>query len=108
MLVFQRFETTNAALVIGHPLSYFGDMTVVQIPVDESLLASAGVDAARASEEFRLLAAAKLFELRRISLGQAAGLAALSRWDFIDALRRLGVSWSNLTDEQIEHDIDQA
>jgi predicted HTH domain antitoxin len=80
-------------------------MTMVQIPVDEKLLASAGVDPAHAGEEFRLLAAVKLFELRRITLGQGAELAALSLWGFIDALRRFGVSWSNLTDEQIEHDI---
>lgn len=82
-------------------------MTMVEIPVDEALLASAGVDPRHAGEEFRLLAAAKLFELRRISLGQAAQLAALSRWDFIDALRQLGVSWSNLTDEQLARDITQ-
>ena len=80
-------------------------MTMVQIPVDEKLLASAGVDPAHAAQEFGLLAAAKLFELRRITLGQGAELADLSVWDFTDALRRIGVSWSNLTDEQIEHDI---
>ncbi len=83
-------------------------MTLVQIPVDENLLASAGLDPAHAGEEFRLLAAAKLFELRRISLGQAARLAGLSLWNFIDALRALGVSWSNLTDKQIEDDIRSA
>jgi len=83
-------------------------MTMLQIPVDEALLASAGVDPARAGEEFRLLAAAKLFELRRISLGQASQLAGLSRWEFTEALQKIGVSWSNLTDEQVEHDIRHA
>lgn len=83
-------------------------MTVLKIPVDDALLASAGVDPAKAGDEFRLLAAAKLFELRRVSLGQASSLAGLSLWDFIEALQRLGVSWSNLTDEQIEHDIRNA
>lgn len=83
-------------------------MIMLQIPVDDALLASAGVDTAKAGDEIRLLAAAKLFELRRVSLGQASRLAGLSLWDFIEALQRLGVSWSNLTDEQIEHDIRNA
>ncbi len=78
---------------------------MLQIPVDEELLASAGVDPARAGEEFRLLAAAKLFELRRVSLGQASRLAGMTLWDFTEALQQLGVSWSNLTDEQVGHDI---
>jgi predicted HTH domain antitoxin len=81
---------------------------MVQIPVDEDLLASAGVEPAKAGAEFRLLAAAKLFELRRVTLGQASRLAGLSLWDFVEALPRLGVSWSNLSDEQIEHDIRNA
>ena len=84
------------------------DVTLLQISVDEELLASAGVDPAKAGEEFRVLAAAKLFELRRITLGQASQLAGLSLWDFIDALHARGISWSNLSEEQIEHDIRSA
>ena len=83
-------------------------MTMLQIPVDEKLLAHAGVAPSEAGREFRLLAATKLFELRRVTLGQASQLAGLSLWDFVDALQRLGVSWSNLTDEQVEHDIRNA
>lgn len=85
-----------------------GDMTMVHISIDEELLASAGVDPRKAGDEFRLLAAAKLFELRRVTLGQASRLAGLPLWDFTEALARLGVSWSNLSDEQVEHDIRQA
>ena len=83
-------------------------MTLLQISVDEELLASAGVDPAKAGEEFRVLAAAKLFELRRITFGQASRLAGLSLWEFSDALQARGISWSNLSDEQIEHDIRSA
>jgi predicted HTH domain antitoxin len=83
-------------------------MTMLQIPVDEALLASAGVDPSKAGDEFRLLAATKLFELRRVTLGQASQLAGLSVWDFTEALQRLGVSWSNLSEEQIAHDIRHA
>ena len=83
-------------------------MTLLQIAVDEELLVSAGVDPAKAGEEFRVLAAAKLFELRRITLGQASQLAGLSLWEFIDALQARGISWSNLSDAQMEHDIRHA
>ena len=83
-------------------------VTVLQISVDEDLLTKAGVDPAKAGEEFRVLAAAKLFELRRITFGQASRLAGLSLWEFSDALQARGISWSNLSDEQIEHDIRSA
>ena len=84
------------------------DVTRLQISVGEELLASAGVDPAKAGEEFRVLAAAKLFELRRITFGQASRLAGLSLWEFIDALQARGISWFNLSEEQIEHDIRSA
>ncbi len=83
-------------------------MTVLQIYVDEDLLTKAGGDPAKAGEEFRVLAAAKLFELRRITFGQASRLAGLSLWEFSDALQARGISWSNLSDAQIQNDIRSA
>lgn len=83
-------------------------MTLVQIPVDEKLLASAGLDPVHAGEEFRILAAAKLFELRRISLGQGAELAGLPLGSFMEELGKLKISWINLTDEQVVHDLEMA
>lgn len=83
-------------------------MTLVQIPVDENLLATAGIDPAHAGNEFKLLAAAKLFELHRITLGQAAELAGLPLGSFMEELGKLKISWINLTDAQIAHDIDMA
>jgi predicted HTH domain antitoxin len=38
---------------------------------------------AEAQHEFRLILAAKLFELRRLTLGQAAEMAGLPVWTFI-------------------------
>jgi predicted HTH domain antitoxin len=83
-------------------------MKIVQIPVDEKLLASAGLDPAQAGEQFRVLAAAKLFELRRLTLAQAADLAALPLAGFMEELGRLGISWINLTDAQVAHDLEMA
>ena len=83
-------------------------MTMVQIPVDEKLLASAGVDPAHAGQEFGLLTAVKLFELRRLSLAQAAHLAGMPLAEFMEELGKLKISWINLTQEQIGHDIEMA
>jgi predicted HTH domain antitoxin len=83
-------------------------MTLLQIPVDEALLARAGLEPGRESETMRTLAAVKLFELRRITLGQAAQLSGMSLWEFHDILRSWGVSWSNLTPEQLADDLRNA
>jgi len=44
------------------------------------------------AREMRLAAAAKWYELDRLSQAKAAGFAGLSRSDFIDALARFNVS----------------
>ncbi len=82
-------------------------MTTVEVPVDERWLAAAGLNPAEAQHELRLILAAKLFELRRLTLGQAAEMAGLPVWSFMEALSRLGVSVINLTDEQLAHEFSQ-
>ena len=83
-------------------------MTIVEVPVDERWLANSGLNPAEAQHEFRLILAAKLFELRRLTLGQAAEMAGLPVWSFMEALARLGVSVINLTDEQLARELDPA
>lgn len=56
-------------------------------------------------DQLRLLAAAKLFELGRLSAGKAAELAGLSRLDFLTRLNGLGVPAINLRDEEVEAEI---
>ncbi|NJL28501.1 MAG: UPF0175 family protein [Thermoanaerobaculia bacterium] len=58
--------------------------------------------------ELSFLAAAKLFELGRLSSGQAARLAAMSRMAFLSALSRLGVPAINLREEEVDLEIDAA
>lgn len=82
--------------------------TTVELPVVERWLANTGLSRAEAQHEFRLILAAKLFELRRLTLGQAAEMAGLPVWTFMEALSQLGVSVINLTDEQLAHDLRQA
>ena len=83
-------------------------MTSVTVPVDDRWLASAGCNPAELQRELTLILAAKLFELRKLTLGQAAEMAGLPVWSFMEALSRLGVSVINLTDEQLTHELGQA
>lgn len=57
------------------------------------------------ARELRFLAAAKLFELGRLSSGKAARLAEMSRVSFLHELDRIGVSAINLRDEEVEAEI---
>jgi len=57
------------------------------------------------AEEVRFLAAAKLYELGRLSAGKSAQLADMTRLDFIYKLGTIGVAAINLRDEEIEAEI---
>lgn len=60
------------------------------------------------ARELRLLGAAKLFELGRLSSGKAAQLAGMDRVAFLYELNRIGVPAINLRDEEIEAEIKAA
>lgn len=57
------------------------------------------------ARELSFLAAAKLYEIGRLSSGKAARLAGLDRMTFLRELDRVGVPAINLRDEQIEAEI---
>lgn len=57
------------------------------------------------ARELRFLAAAKLFELGRLSSGKAARMAGMSRAAFLHELARIGVPAINLRDEEIEAEV---
>ena len=80
----------------------------LELPVDEKWLVASGLEPGQAQREFRLLLAAKLFELGRLTLAQAAELAGMSVWGFAEALKGVGVSVLNLTPEQLAHDLRSA
>jgi predicted HTH domain antitoxin len=60
------------------------------------------------AQELRFLAAAKLFELGRLSSGKAARLAEMSRVSFLHELDRIGVPAINLRGEEIDVEIQAA
>ncbi|HEX3528966.1 MAG TPA: UPF0175 family protein [Thermoanaerobaculia bacterium] len=60
------------------------------------------------AEELRFLAAAKLFELGRLTAGKAARLAEMDRLTFLYELGKIGVPAINLRDEEVEAEIQAA
>ncbi len=74
----------------------------------DDLLFSLGISDKEFSEEAKFLLAAKLYELGRISSGQAAQLAGKSRVEFLFSLSRLGISLSNLRREDLENELNFA
>jgi len=57
------------------------------------------------AQELRFLAAAKLYELGRLSSGKAAQLAGMERVEFLRSLAQVGVPAINLRDEEIEAEV---
>lgn len=59
-------------------------------------------------EELRFLAAAKMYELGRLTAGKAAQLAEMKRLDFLYRLGPIGVPAINLRDEEVDAEIQAA
>jgi predicted HTH domain antitoxin len=55
-----------------------------------------------------MAAAAKLYEMEKLSSGRAAELAGVSRVSFLQALDRYGVPVFNVTEEELEEDVKNA
>lgn len=78
------------------------------IDYGDDILAALAMPKEAFDAEAKLLLAAKLYDLGRLSSGQAAELCGRGRVDFLLSLPRLGVSISNLRPEDIEADLDFA
>ncbi len=75
------------------------------IEYQDDLLFRLGVSPEQFSAEARLLLAAKLYELGRLSSGEAARLAGKSRVEFLFALRQIGAPMSNLRAEDADAEL---
>jgi len=75
------------------------------IDYGDDVLFSMGLTRDEFVEEARFLLASKLYELGRLSSGQAARLCGKGRVDFLLSLPRVGVSISNLRPEDAESEI---
>lgn len=69
------------------------------IEYQDDLLFRLGINREQFSAEAKFLLAAKLYELGRLSSGEAARLAGQSRVAFLFALTQIGVPMSNLRTE---------
>jgi len=74
----------------------------LNIEYGDDVLAAAAMPKDEFDAEAKFLLAAKLYELGRLSSGQAAGLCGKGRVDFLFSLPRIGVSMSNLRPEDAD------
>jgi hypothetical protein len=72
---------------------------VVEIP--DGFFAALDTDSASIGKELRVAAAAKWYEIGKLSQAKAAEFAGLTRYDFIQALARLKVSPIQETVEEL-------
>jgi predicted HTH domain antitoxin len=77
----------------------------LHIPHDDSVLLEASLPAEDFEREAKLLLAAKVFEMGRMSSGKAADLCDMGRVAFLISLPRVGVSLSNLRPEDALDDV---
>ncbi len=74
----------------------------------EEILISLKEDEKYFLREVKLLASVKLYELNRLSLGNAAKLSGVDKVDFIKVLGEHKVSIFKLTKEELAKDIENA
>jgi predicted HTH domain antitoxin len=78
------------------------------IEYNDDLLFRLGLSKERFSDEAKLLLAAKLYELGRLSSGEAAQLAGKGRVEFLFALPSVGVAMSNIDEAELSKELDFA
>jgi predicted HTH domain antitoxin len=67
-------------------------MSQITMTIPDETLASLAASPEAATAELRMLAAVKLFELKKLSSGAAARLAGISRVEFLERLGDFGVA----------------
>ncbi|MDZ4404960.1 UPF0175 family protein [Prosthecobacter sp.] len=76
-------------------------MSTITLEYPPSWLAAMGVDAPRFAADTKIAAAMKLFECHRLSSGQAAQLAELSRVEFLLTCRQWGAASVNWDEDDL-------
>ncbi len=80
-------------------------MKTVNIPYPEGLPQTLKLSDSEFAKEVRFLAAAKLYEIGKISSGKAAKIAGLDRVSFLEKLGRYKIPAINIQAEEIEKEI---
>lgn len=77
-----------------------------RVPEDVYLtLQASGFHRETLQEELRRLLALRFYQQRTLSLGKAARLAGMSRWQFIDFLSENQVPVIDLNDDELVHEL---
>jgi len=80
-------------------------MSRISIDIADDLLVALREHPQEVAQEIRVVAAIHYFQTRRLSLGQAARLAGMSRLDFLDVLNTHGVPAFDLSAEDADAEI---
>ena len=83
-------------------------MLMIQIEVPEEIFLSLKETPEEFTQEVHRAAAAKLYEMGKMSSGRAAELAGMSRIQFLQDMGHYGVSIFDLTHEELEQDLQNA
>lgn len=81
-------------------------MKAVTIPYPEGLPQTLKLSDTEFAEEIRFLAAAKFYELGKISSGKAAKIAGLDKISFLEKLGQYKIPAINIQAEEIDREIE--
>ena len=85
-----------------------GVMRAVTIEIPENVLVGSGQSSEEFAKEAKLLLLAKLFELGRVSSGKAAEACGMTRFEFLMAAGKVGVSPVQLDAEELKRELADA
>lgn len=83
-------------------------MPTIEIPCSDEILISLKEDPEVFAKDLRLTAAAKFYEMGRLSSGRAAELAGISRVSFLRRLSDFGISIIDESRQELAEDLRNA